>query len=71
MDPERFDESKLIVLWGATPIVSNLHLWSRVQEAKRRGAKVIASIPTAACLRRSAASTSPCSRYRRRAGRSA
>src|SRR5881396_1333380 len=45
MDPERFDESKLILLWGANPIVSNLHLWSRVQEAKRRGAKVIAIDP--------------------------
>jgi anaerobic selenocysteine-containing dehydrogenase len=45
MDPERFDEAKLIILWGANPIVSNLHLWSRVQEAKRRGAKVIAVDP--------------------------
>src|SRR6202165_713195 len=45
MDPERFDESKLILLWGANPIVSNLHLWSRVQEAKRRGAKVVAIDP--------------------------
>jgi anaerobic selenocysteine-containing dehydrogenase len=45
MDPERFDESKLIVLWGANPVVSNLHLWSRVQEAKRRGARVIAIDP--------------------------
>jgi anaerobic selenocysteine-containing dehydrogenase len=45
MDPERFDEAKLIILWGANPIVSNLHLWSRVQEAKRRGAKLIAIDP--------------------------
>src|SRR6185503_7389954 len=45
MDPERFVESRLIILWGANPIVSNLHLWSRVQEAKRRGAKVIAIDP--------------------------
>jgi anaerobic selenocysteine-containing dehydrogenase len=45
MDPERFDEAKLIILWGANPVVSNLHLWSRVQEAKRRGAKVIAIDP--------------------------
>ncbi len=45
MDPERFDESRLILLWGANPVVSNLHLWSRVQEAKRRGAKVIAIDP--------------------------
>src|SRR3954468_7751457 len=45
MDPERFDEAQLIVLWGANPVVSNLHLWSRVQEAKRRGAKVVAIDP--------------------------
>jgi anaerobic selenocysteine-containing dehydrogenase len=45
MDPERFDEARLILIWGSNPIVSNLHLWSRVQEAKRRGAKVIAIDP--------------------------
>src|SRR5689334_1788367 len=45
MDPERFDEASLIILWGANPIVSNLHLWSRVQAAKRRGAKLIAIDP--------------------------
>ncbi|MEX2239612.1 MAG: molybdopterin oxidoreductase family protein [Burkholderiales bacterium] len=45
MDPERFDEAQLILLWGANPVVSNLHLWSRVQEAKRRGASVIAIDP--------------------------
>ncbi len=45
MDPERFDEARLILLWGANPVVSNLHLWSRVQEAKRRGAKVVAIDP--------------------------
>jgi anaerobic selenocysteine-containing dehydrogenase len=45
MDPERFDEAQLILLWGANPVVSNLHLWSRVQAAKRRGAKVIAIDP--------------------------
>jgi anaerobic selenocysteine-containing dehydrogenase len=45
MDPERFDEAKLILLWGANPVVSNLHLWSRVQAAMRRGAKVVAIDP--------------------------
>jgi len=45
MDPERFAEARLIVLWGANPVVSNLHLWSRVQEAKRRGAKVVVIDP--------------------------
>src|SRR5262252_10373814 len=45
MDPERFDEAKLILIWGSNPIVSNLHLWSRCQEAKRRGAKLVAIDP--------------------------
>ena len=45
MDPERYDEAKLILIWGTNPIVSNLHLWSRVQEAKRRGARVVAIDP--------------------------
>jgi len=45
MDPERFDEARLILLWGANPVVSNLHLWSRVQAAMRRGAKVVAIDP--------------------------
>ena len=45
MDPERFDEARLILIWGSNSIVSNLHLWSRVQEAKRRGAKIIAIDP--------------------------
>ena len=45
MDPERFDEAKLILLWGANPVVSNVHLWSRVQQAMRRGARVVAIDP--------------------------
>jgi len=45
MDPERFIDARLILIWGSNPIVSNLHLWTRVQEAKRRGAKVIAIDP--------------------------
>ena len=45
MDPERFDEAKLILIWGSNPIVSNLHVWSRCQQAKRRGAKLIAIDP--------------------------
>jgi anaerobic selenocysteine-containing dehydrogenase len=42
---ERFDEAKLILLWGTNPITSSVHLWTRVTEAKRRGAKVIAIDP--------------------------
>ncbi len=44
-DVERFDESRLILIWGSNPVVSNLHFWSRAQEAKRRGAKLIAIDP--------------------------
>src|SRR4029079_5454201 len=40
-DLEQFENARLILIWGSNPVVSNLHLWSRVQEAKRRGAKVI------------------------------
>src|SRR5688500_4959017 len=45
MDPERFEDSRLIIIWGSNPIVSNLHFWSRAQEAKRRGAKLVAIDP--------------------------
>jgi anaerobic selenocysteine-containing dehydrogenase len=44
-DVEQFEHSRLILIWGSNPIVSNLHLWARVQEAKRRGAKLIAIDP--------------------------
>ncbi|MGB9151175.1 MAG: molybdopterin oxidoreductase family protein [Burkholderiales bacterium] len=44
-DVEQFENAKLIIIWGSNPVVSNLHLWSRVQEAKRRGAKLIAIDP--------------------------
>lgn len=42
---ERFEEARLILLWGTNPVTSSVHLWSRVTEAKRRGAKVIAIDP--------------------------
>lgn len=38
---EHAPDAKLIVIWGSNPIVSNLHFWSRCQEAKRRGAKLV------------------------------
>ena len=44
-DMEQFQEARLIVFWGTNAIASNLHLWSRAQEAKRRGAKLIAIDP--------------------------
>jgi anaerobic selenocysteine-containing dehydrogenase len=44
-DLEQFQNAKLIVFWGTNAIASNLHLWSRAQEAKRRGAKLVAIDP--------------------------
>ena len=44
-DLEQFENARLILIWGSNPIVSNLHLWNRVQEAKRRGAKLVAIDP--------------------------
>jgi anaerobic selenocysteine-containing dehydrogenase len=44
-DVENFQDAKLIFFWGTNAIASNLHLWTRAQEAKRRGAKLIAIDP--------------------------
>ncbi|MDX2031617.1 MAG: molybdopterin oxidoreductase family protein [Blastocatellia bacterium] len=44
-DPERFDEARLILIWGSNTITSNVHLWPKVLEAQRRGAKLIAIDP--------------------------
>ncbi|MFP4890677.1 molybdopterin-dependent oxidoreductase [Paraburkholderia sp. EG304] len=45
MHSEFFAESEVILIWGANPIASNLHFWTRAQEAKRRGARLIAIDP--------------------------
>jgi anaerobic selenocysteine-containing dehydrogenase len=44
-DMEEFQNAKLIIIWGGNPIASNLHFWTRAQEAKRNGAKLIAIDP--------------------------
>jgi anaerobic selenocysteine-containing dehydrogenase len=44
-DLEHFQDAKLILIWGGNPIASNLHFWTRAQEAKRHGAKLIAIDP--------------------------
>ena len=44
-DLEQVQNAKLILIWGSNPIVSNLHFWTRVQEAKRHGARIIAIDP--------------------------
>jgi anaerobic selenocysteine-containing dehydrogenase len=45
MHTEFFSESEVILIWGANPIASNLHFWTRAQEAKRNGARLIAIDP--------------------------
>lgn len=44
-DVEQFQNARLILIWGGNPIASNLHFWMRAQEAKRRGATLIAIDP--------------------------
>ncbi len=44
-DPEAFDDAKLILIWGSNPITSNVHLWPKMLEARRKGAKLVAIDP--------------------------
>jgi anaerobic selenocysteine-containing dehydrogenase len=44
-DIEQVQNSRLIIFWGANVVTSNLHLWSRAQQAKRSGARLIAIDP--------------------------
>ena len=41
MDPESFVHSKYIIIWGCNSVSTNLHHWHFVQEARKRGAKVV------------------------------
>src|SRR4029453_4110501 len=45
MDPEGFAEAKLIVLWGANPLVTRPHLWRHVKAPRRRGARLVVIDP--------------------------
>lgn len=45
MDVERYADAGLILIWGSNSITSNLHFWTFAQQAKRRGAKLIAIDP--------------------------
>lgn len=44
-DTEQYENAKLILIWGGNPVASNLHFWMKAQEAKRRGAILIAIDP--------------------------
>jgi anaerobic selenocysteine-containing dehydrogenase len=45
MDPEAIVDAKLILIWGTNPVVSNVHGWRLIQQAKRRGAKLVCIDP--------------------------
>lgn len=45
MDTEQYENARLILIWGGNPIASNLHFWMRAQEAKRKGAVLVAIDP--------------------------
>src|SRR5271156_484109 len=45
MDVEAAEHAKLIIFWGCNAITSSVHFWARAQEAKRRGARLIAIDP--------------------------
>ncbi len=44
-DPEDLIHSKLIVLWGTNTIVTNLHMWPIILQARAQGAKIVVIDP--------------------------
>ena len=58
MDMELADEAGLIVFWGCNAITSSVHFWARAQQAKRRGATLIAIDPYRSLTLKNAISTS-------------
>ena len=41
VDPESYIHSKYIVIWACNSVSTNLHHWAIVQDAKKKGAKVV------------------------------
>lgn len=44
-DPEAFADSRYIINWGSNTAVTNSHLWVRMIEARKRGAKIVTIDP--------------------------
>lgn len=44
-DPEAIVHARFIVAWGANIVSSNVHLWPFVEEARRRGARLVTVDP--------------------------
>ena len=45
IDPEEVVHSRYIVLWGTNTLVTNLHYWPYIREARARGAKLVVVDP--------------------------
>ncbi|NOX62172.1 MAG: molybdopterin oxidoreductase family protein [Chloroflexi bacterium] len=45
MEPQDFAHARLILLWGTNTLTSNMHLWPFVQQARKKGARVIVIDP--------------------------
>lgn len=45
MDPETFEFSKLVVLWGANVLSTHPHLWRPILQARKQGASIVAIDP--------------------------
>jgi anaerobic selenocysteine-containing dehydrogenase len=45
VDVELAEQAQLIIFWGSNAITSSVHFWARAQEAKRRGATLVAIDP--------------------------
>jgi anaerobic selenocysteine-containing dehydrogenase len=44
-DPESVAQSDLIVSWGADLMATNVHLWAKVEEARRKGVQIVVIDP--------------------------
>ena len=45
MLPEQIAHSRFIILWGTNTVVTNLHLWHFIREARRNGARLVVIDP--------------------------
>jgi len=45
MLPEQIRHSRFIILWGTNTVVTNLHLWHFIREARRNGARLVVIDP--------------------------
>jgi anaerobic selenocysteine-containing dehydrogenase len=44
-DPEAFVDARYIINWGSNTAVTNMHLWVKMHEARKRGAKIVTIDP--------------------------